>query len=138
MVTIEPFSESHLDLACKYASDKKISDSSNVPYSYTKEIADNWFKMISLRIESGKSNVFAIIFNDSFAGVISLNNINPEKHQAEIDYWIAVKYQGNGIATDAVSKLITYAYDSLGIKGIYQWNTEKKYRIPKDANEKRI
>lgn len=116
MVTIEPISEAHIDLVHQYASDKRISDTSNVPYPYTKEMAYDWFKRISSRQETGQSKVFAIIRDGSFAGVISLNNIRLESKKAEVDYWIAVKFQGKGIATAAVAELVGFANQNLGIK----------------------
>jgi [ribosomal protein S5]-alanine N-acetyltransferase len=119
MVTIEPISETHLDWVHQYVSDKRISDASNVPHPYTREMADSWFNMISSRQESGKAKVFAIVSDGDFAGVISLNNISLEERKAEIDYWVAVKFQGKGIATSAVAKLIEYAKQVFGIKTFF-------------------
>jgi ribosomal-protein-alanine N-acetyltransferase len=117
MITIEPISETHLDLVHLYASDKRISDTSNVPHPYTREMADDWFKMVCARQESGQSKVFAIIFDGYFAGVISLNNISPQDRKSEIDYWVAVKFQGKGIATSAVAKM-------LGIRQRDSWDKD--------------
>jgi RimJ/RimL family protein N-acetyltransferase len=119
MVTIEPISVIHLDEAHQYASDKRISDTSNVPYPYTREMADEWFRRISARQESGKARVFAVMYDGNFAGVISLNNISLEDKKAEIDFWMAVKFQGQGIATSAVAKLIEHAKQTLGIKTFF-------------------
>ena len=94
MVKIEPISEAHIGLVHKYASDKRISDTCNVPHPYTREMANVWFKKISSRQESGQVKVFAVISEAIFVGVISLNNIRLDSKKAEIDYWIAVKYQG--------------------------------------------
>lgn len=82
-------------------------------------MADSWFKIISDRQKTGRSRVFAIIYDGSFAGVVSLNNISPEEKKADIDYWVAVKFQGKGIATAAVAKLIEHAKQVLGIKTFY-------------------
>jgi [ribosomal protein S5]-alanine N-acetyltransferase len=125
VVTIEPISEVHLDWVHQYASDKRISDSSNVPYPYTREMADSWFKIISNRQKTGLSRVFSIIYDGAFAGVISLNNIFPEEKKAEIDYWVAVKFQGKGVATAAVAKLIDHAKQALGIKTFYSGGLAK-------------
>ncbi len=116
MVTIEPISEVHLDQVHQYASDKRISDTSNVPYPYTREMADEWFKRISARQQSGQARVFAIMFEGDFAGVISPKNISLGEKKAEIDYWVAVKFQGKGIATSVVAKLIEHAKQVFGIK----------------------
>lgn len=116
MVTIEPITDRYLDSVHKYASDKLISDTSNVPHPYSREMADDWFKIITTRQESGQAKVFSILSDNEFVGVITLNNINLESKQAEIDYWVAVNYHGRGIATLAVAELIKHASDILGIK----------------------
>ena len=107
MTRLEPISRSHIDLAHKYASDRRISDTSNVPHPYTREMADDWFEAVLSRQKSGKSKVFAIYFEEFFAGIISLNSIDLELKKAEIDYWVAVKYQGKGVATSAIAKIVS-------------------------------
>jgi [ribosomal protein S5]-alanine N-acetyltransferase len=116
MVVLEPISNAHFDLVLKYASDKRISDTSNVPHPYTREMAEEWFKAVSKRQEIGQSKVFAIIYESNFAGVISLNNIQVKLRAAEVDYWVAVIYQGKGVATLALAEALKYGEKHLGLK----------------------
>ncbi len=116
MVVLEPISHAHIDLVLKYASEKRISDTSNVPHPYTREMAEEWFKAVFSRQEIGQSKVFAIIYKSKFAGVISLNNIQVKPRTAEIDYWVAVIYQGKGVATLAIAEALKYGEKHLGLK----------------------
>lgn len=65
----------------------------------------------------GKSLVCAIFYRDTLIGNCSFNTINTELKRAEIGYWIAEKYQGNGIVTRVCRKLIELAF--------YQYELEK-------------
>ena len=118
MLEIEPITKRHIDLVHKYGSDRKISNTSNVPYPYTKEMANEWFETISLRQKAGLSKVFAISLDSHFVGVISLNDINLESNSAEIDYWISFQHQGNGFATAAIKQVVSYA-KGLNITDLY-------------------
>jgi len=79
-------------------------------------MADDWFEAISSRQDSGFARVFAICSKAEFVGVISLNNIDPDLRKAEVDYWVGAKFQGNGIATEAVSQVLAFAVNNLAIK----------------------
>ena len=114
--TIEPIARSHLDCVHEYASDPIISDTSNVPNPYTREMADDWFAAVTTRQKQGISKVFAILHDGNFAGVISLNRINAESGTADVDFWVAVPYQNKGVATAAIGEVITYAKSKLGLK----------------------
>jgi len=115
MTELEPISRSQLDLAHRYASDRRISETSNVPHPYTREMAAQWFKAVLSRQDSGES----IVFEGFFAGIISLNGIDLELKKTEIDYWVAVKYQGKGVATSAIAEAISYGDKNLGLKSFF-------------------
>lgn len=51
-------------------------------------------------------------------GNISFNIINHNLKMVEIGYWLSETYQGNGIITRAVSKLIDVAFSDLAIEKI--------------------
>lgn len=58
----------------------------------------------------GKSLVLAIIYQDKLVGTVSFNAINHQLKKVEIGYWLSYEYQGKGIMSRSVSKLIEIAF----------------------------
>jgi [ribosomal protein S5]-alanine N-acetyltransferase len=119
MISITEISEVHLPHVQLYASDPKIGATSNLPSPYPQDGALQWFSAVSERIAAGQSQVFAVVFNDSFCGVISLNAINEVTKSAELDYWIAIPFQRRGIATEAASLAVGYGAKTLQSRQIF-------------------
>lgn len=99
----------------RYASDPNIGATSNVPYPYPSDGAIAWYKNVMKNKENGISIVFAIIRDQEFAGVISLNKLNLDTKTADIDYWVRADFHNKGVATAAVGRLLHYA-TKLGIQ----------------------
>ena len=53
----------------------------------------------------------AIWVDGEIAGGIGFHNVNWLYQNVEMGYWLARKFQGQGIATDATRALINYAFD---------------------------
>ncbi|CAH0525779.1 GNAT family N-acetyltransferase [Vibrio hippocampi] len=66
----------------------------------------------------GKSLVCAIFFQDELVGNISFNRIDHELSKVEIGYWLRDDYQGKGIISKSVSKLINFAFSELSMQKI--------------------
>ena len=90
----------------------------NIPHPYSEADADWW---INQRIEHtqkhGKEVSFAIRdTQDKLIGVASADNFEPgTAHRAEIGYWLAKPYWGQGIMTDAVRAFVRYAFAELQV-----------------------
>ncbi len=102
-----------------YASDKKISASSHVPYPYPQNGGETFVKdAVESRI-SGQTYAFSVFYEGDFAGIVSLLAVNAIEETAELGYWIAVPFWGKGIATDAVHQAICYATTTLNLSTMY-------------------
>ncbi|MGF1778940.1 GNAT family N-acetyltransferase [Vibrio nomapromontoriensis] len=66
----------------------------------------------------GKSMTCAMVWQDRVVGNISFNTINPSLQKVEIGYWISADYQGKGIVTKSVAKLINVAFVELGMEKV--------------------
>jgi ribosomal-protein-alanine N-acetyltransferase len=106
----------HLPFVQRYASDPKIGATSNVPVPYPDDGANQWFRYVEAKIAAGSSRVFAIEDDGEFCGVIALNCIDGSRREAQIDYWVAVPFQQQGVATEAIAKCIEYASSELAIR----------------------
>jgi len=98
---------------------KEIYDSTlNIPYPYSETDADQW---LNRRIEStqrqGKEVTFAIRKDDGeMIGAVGADSFEiGTSHRAEIGYWLARPYWGQGIVTDAVRDYVQYAFNELDL-----------------------
>jgi len=58
---------------------------------------------------------FPIFYDNSFAGLIGIKDIDQDNRKAEIGYWISPEFQNKGIVTLVSQWLIRYAFNKLGI-----------------------
>ena len=85
----------------------KYADSEEFFLSFVNKSLDDY--------ENGKSLTCAIIYCDTLVGNISFNSISQELKKVEVGYWLSSKYQGKGIVTKSLSKLISYAFGPLNM-----------------------
>jgi ribosomal-protein-alanine N-acetyltransferase len=98
---------------------KEIYDTTlNIPYPYSEADADRW---LGRRIEAAESQgtevTFAIRQDDGkLIGAVGADSFKPgASHRAEIGYWLARPFWGQGIMTDAVRAYVRYAFDELEV-----------------------
>jgi RimJ/RimL family protein N-acetyltransferase len=89
----------------------------NIPFPYSVADADWW---IRTRIEhtrkQNKEVTFAIRDEGRLIGVVSADSFDiGTSHRAEIGYWLAPRYWGQGIMTDAVRAFVKYAFEELQV-----------------------
>lgn len=66
----------------------------------------------------GKSLVCAMIYHGQVVGNISFNSIRYDLLTVEIGYWLHRDFQGKGIVSKSVSKLIQYAFTELKMEKV--------------------
>lgn len=108
-VAIKPIAEDHLADVQAHAAHPEIARWSTVPSPYPADGAVRWYDVVSARRALGECQVFCITAHGRFAGVISLNAANGDWATASVDYWVAVPFQGRGVATAAVGLAIARA-----------------------------
>ncbi|MEJ2765649.1 GNAT family protein [Photobacterium sp. MCCC 1A19761] len=67
---------------------------------------------------AGKSLTCAMIVEGQVAGNISFNSINTELKKVEIGYWLSKQYQGQGIVSQSVEKMIEIAFEQLAMEKV--------------------
>ncbi|MCX6789770.1 MAG: GNAT family protein [Candidatus Gribaldobacteria bacterium] len=112
----------------KNIDNKKIARNlATVPYPYTIKMAKEW---VAKKLKENKNRQpiiidFVIDINGEVAGAIGFHKIEQE-HRAEIGYWLAEKYWGSGIMTEAIREASKFAFGKLKLKRIYAavfpWN----------------
>lgn len=59
-----------------------------------------------------------IIFGDKIAGTTGYHNIDRRSRSAEIGYWISKEYEGRGLVTRSVTRLLGYGFDELALNRV--------------------
>ena len=93
----------------------------HVPHPYEDGMAEEWIGKHQERFDKGKAIDFAIVDGSKgfLIGGIGITNINKEFENAEIGYWIALPYWGNGYCTEAAQAVLKHGFKVLGLHRIY-------------------
>ena len=99
--------------------DKSISDAIPcIPYPYTESDADWWIqRRLKFLRENGKEISFALRNPEGYLiGSIGVDDLKiGETHRAEVGYWLAKPYRGQGLVSDALGVFIKYAFSNLEV-----------------------
>jgi RimJ/RimL family protein N-acetyltransferase len=80
---------------------------------------ESWVTQDSKRVD------FAIVIAHKVCGSVSFINI--DGHKAQVSYWLTPALWGEGIAPEALSHLLAFGFDELGLVRIYAYvYTENK------------
>lgn len=63
--------------------------------------------------------VCAIFYHDELVGNVSLHNIDQDSKSAEIGYWISKDFQGKGIVSRVVKKIIEVGRQKYALESFY-------------------
>jgi len=118
MIKVRQLKESDIPLVQKYISDPSIGKMSCVPSPYPDNGAQTWYKFVKESIEKGKALIYTIELNETFAGVISLNDISHSKSRANVDYWVRADLHGRGIGSKGVNEVLKVA-GTIGISNYF-------------------
>lgn len=117
--TIRPWKETDIDNLVKYANNYNIAKNMTdaFPHPYTRQDGE---RFITAAIQTQPAILFAIDVNGQAVGSIGFfpqSDIHAKN--AEMGYWLAQEYRGQGIMTQAVNKLVEYAFDNFDITRIF-------------------
>lgn len=112
---------SDLPSLIKYANNKKIAANIfNISYPYKESDAVFRYNVILQGLENENRYIFAITYktHNELIGEIGLN-IDKEHNRAEVGYWIAEEFWGQGIATEALGAALSFGFKSLKLNKIF-------------------
>ena len=116
---LRPWTMSDLDSLVESANNENIAKflTNKFPYPYTREAGTNF---ISSAIQGSPTNIFAIDVEGSAVGGIGIHpQSDVECKNAEMGYWLAEPYWGNGIITSAIKQMIDYSFTNFEINRIF-------------------
>lgn len=116
---IRPWTLDDLQSLVKYANNfnvaKNLTD--GFPFPYTEEHAK---KFISFTQQNNPPHIFAIDVNGEAVGGIGIHPENDiHRINAELGYWLAEPFWGNGIVSQAVHQMVKFAFDNYDIDRVY-------------------
>ena len=117
---LRPWSISDAEALALIADNKNVADNLRdlFPHPYNINNAIEW--LTTVLKQEGPTRYFAIIADDSLAGSIGLTlKTDIYRKNAEVGYFIAEKYLGKGLATNALIAITAYAFKTFDIVRVY-------------------
>jgi RimJ/RimL family protein N-acetyltransferase len=118
-IKIRPLTVEDMKSLVALANNKNISDNlrDGFPHPYTKEDAR---KFILKNMEADPVTIFAIDYKGNHAGNIGLHlQSDVYRKSAELGYFVGEPFWNKGIATAAISLIVDYGFEKLGLKRIF-------------------
>ncbi|WP_017301311.1 GNAT family N-acetyltransferase [Nodosilinea nodulosa] len=107
------------DAYLEHLNDRSISDAIPfLPYPYTESEADWWIQhRLKILSEQGKEISFVLRNPEGYLiGSVGIDTLRiGEAHRAEVGYWLASNYRGQGLISSALNVFIQHAFDSLEV-----------------------
>jgi RimJ/RimL family protein N-acetyltransferase len=124
--TLRPWRRGDEASLVRHANNRNVSRNlrDRFPFPYTAADADAW---LSSTLEQKPPANLAIEIDGAAAGGIGLQLHDDERRRtAEIGYWLAEPFWGQGIATEALRAMTAYAFEQFDLvrleAGVFSWN----------------
>ena len=118
-IKLRKWSDADLDSLVKYANNKNIAKwlTNGFPNPYSYEDGKAFLSMIA---NDNPTKVFAIEVNEEAVGSIGIfPQLDIHEKNAEMGYWLAEKYWGQGIISQAIKEIVEYGFKTFNIVRIY-------------------
>ncbi len=117
--TLRPFNPNDIESLMEYANNPKIAANLTYqfPHPFTRESGEAFIKMA---IQNNPPTILAIDVNGKASGGIGVH-VQSDIHikNAELGYWLAEPFWGQGIMTKAVVHMVDYGFKNLDINRIF-------------------
>ena len=91
----------------------------NIPRPYTLADAHKWVFTSTQVVGPDTRRInFAIIIDCEVAGSVAFINVDMRQGNAQLSAWIAQRYWGQGLATRALTLLLKFGFEALGLHRI--------------------
>jgi len=116
---LRPWSFADLESLVKYANNPSIARNltNQFPHPY---LLQHGRQFIEMAMSHNPVRIFTIEINGEAAGGIGIHPQNDVYcKNAELGYWLAEPYWGNGIITEAIIQMIAYGFKNFDINRIF-------------------
>jgi len=118
-IKLRKWSEADLDGLVKYANNYDVAKwlTNGFPHPYTQEDGKAYLSMIA---NDNPTKVFAIDVNGEAVGSIGIfPQADIHEKNAEVGYWLAENYWGQGIMSKAIQKIVEYGFQTFDIVRVF-------------------
>ena len=116
---LRPWAITDLDNLVRHANNPSIAQNmmDRFPHPYTKEAGENFINMATAY---SPAHLLCIDIDGTAVGGIGLHiGEDIYRKNAELGYWLAETFWGNGIVTEAVRQMVDYGFRHFDINRIY-------------------
>src|ERR1041385_6489097 len=117
--SLRPFRDSDLENFLLHSNNFEVAKNltDKFPYPMTLEFAKN---TIEFAAKDNPTRRFAIDVNGELVGAIGIHpKEDIERKNAELGYWLAEKYWGKGIMTNAIKQMVEYGFKNFDVDRIF-------------------
>jgi [ribosomal protein S5]-alanine N-acetyltransferase len=118
-IHLSEFHPSDKSVLVEHLNDREIYERTlRIPFPYTDTHADEWVALAAeITEQQGRPVQFAIrTGHDAVIGGIGFDGFQVGKsHRAEVGYWLAQPFRGQGIMTAVVQRLCQHAFEEFGL-----------------------
>lgn len=118
-VHLSEFRSSDKHALIEHLNDRDIYDRTlRIPFPYTDAAADEWLALVAkITNQQGRQVQFAVrTADESLIGGFGFDGFQIGKsHRAEIGYWLAKPFWGQGIMTAVVQRICQHAFEEFGL-----------------------
>jgi len=114
---LRPWKKEDLEFVARNAADKEIT--SNMSDAFPDSV-EKWAKFLEYAIDNNDILYLAIDIKGEAVGGIGVKPMDDiYRKNAEMGYWLAKKYWGQGIITQAIKLIVKKAFETFNIDRIY-------------------
>jgi RimJ/RimL family protein N-acetyltransferase len=116
-LSLRPFASSDAAAVQANLGDGRIAETTLViPHPYPPGAAEEFIARHAEAWREGKSATWAVTWRSTgrVIGAMGLR-LTLAHHRAEAGYWVAVDEWGKGVATEALARVIAFAFDDMGL-----------------------
>jgi [ribosomal protein S5]-alanine N-acetyltransferase len=124
---LRPFTSADAANVARLAGAREIASTTlNIPHPYELSMAEEWIGRRSVGLEEETHVGYALTFlaSGELVGGIGLSP-TLEHRRAELGYWIAVPYWGQGLCTEAAAEMVRFGFEDLDLHRIMARHLER-------------
>jgi RimJ/RimL family protein N-acetyltransferase len=117
--TIRPWTPNDMDSLVRYANNWNVARNltDKFPFPYTEANGKDFIEYATIDYPT---HIFAIDIDGEAAGGIGIHPQDDiHRKNAELGYWLAEPFWGRGIMTNAVSQMVSFAFNTYDIDRIF-------------------
>jgi ribosomal-protein-alanine N-acetyltransferase len=118
--TLVPTAREHAPAIQRLADYPEIATMTPIPHPYP---PDGAVRFIERHVLPGRADGtffgFVMVDEGEVVGHIGLKQVDRERGEAEVGYWVGKSYWGRGYASAAVRLIATIAFEDLGLRRLY-------------------